>query len=130
MTQEVRAILPLDPMNIDQPQVDLVDERGGLENVPWTLARHVPLRKAPQLVVDERQQPVHGPDVAASPFDQKRGHVVGPDVGHSPSILRPSGMTAVLVRLRLPPQQAASTCREGRRDCLASFCLLCVSGVY
>ena len=38
-------------------------------------------------------------------------------------------MTAVVVGLRLPSQQAASGCREGRRDCLVSCALLCFSGV-
>jgi hypothetical protein len=87
--EKVRAILPLHPTNIHQPEVDLVDECGGLENVARTLARHVPLRKAAQLAVHERKQRLQGSGVAARPFDQKRGHVVGPDVRHSPCILRP-----------------------------------------
>jgi hypothetical protein len=45
--EKVRAILPLDPTNIHQPEIDLVDERGGLKNMPRTLARHVPLCEAP-----------------------------------------------------------------------------------
>jgi hypothetical protein len=40
--------------------------------------------------VHEREQPLHGPGVAASPFDQEGGHVVGPDVRQGPPILRPS----------------------------------------
>ena len=83
--EKVRAILPLHPTNIHQPEVDLVDERGGLENVVRTLARHVPLRKAPQLAVHEREQPLHGSGVAAPPFDQKGCHVVGSDIGHGPA---------------------------------------------
>ena len=73
--EEVRAILPLDPPDINQPEVDLVDERGGLEHVVRTLAGHVPLRDASQLAVDEREQLLDGPVVARSPFDEKGGHV-------------------------------------------------------
>jgi hypothetical protein len=45
--EKVRAILPLDPTNIHQPEIDLMDERGGLKNMPRTLSRHVPLCEAP-----------------------------------------------------------------------------------
>ena len=38
-------------------------------------------------------------------------------------------MTAVVVGLRLSLQQAASGCREGRRDCRVSCAFLCFSGV-
>ena len=118
--EKVRAILPLHSTNIHQPEVDLVDERGGLEHVARTLARHVPLCEAPQFVVHEREQPLDGPGVAASPFDQEGGHVVGTDIGHGPPILRPPDMTAVVAGLRLPRQQEASGCREGRRGSLVS----------
>ena len=46
--EEVRAILPLDAADIDQPKVDLVDERSGLEHVIGTLTSHVPLGYALQ----------------------------------------------------------------------------------
>ena len=54
--EEVGAILPLDAADIDQPEVDLVDERGGLEHVVGTLAGHVPLGDPAQLVVYERER--------------------------------------------------------------------------
>jgi hypothetical protein len=54
---------------------------------------------------------------------------VGSDVGHAPAILRPSDMTAVVVGLRLHPQQAASGCREGCRGCLVSRAFLWFSDV-
>ena len=89
--EKMRAILQLDPMNINQPEIDLVDERGGLENVAWTLARHVPLRETPQFGVHERKQLLHSCAVAAPPFDQQGCHVVSSDVGHgSRPILRPA----------------------------------------
>jgi hypothetical protein len=63
--EEVRAILPLDPTNINQPEVGLVDEGGGLQNMVATLASHVPLREVPQFPVHEGQQFLDGPFVAA-----------------------------------------------------------------
>ena len=59
--EEVRAILPLDATDINQPDVDLVDEGRGLEDVVRTLARHVPFCDAPQLVVHEREQLLRWP---------------------------------------------------------------------
>ena len=68
--EKVRAILPLDPMNINQPEIDLVDERGGLEDMAWTLTGHVSLGDAPQLAVHEREELLDGPAVTGPPFDQ------------------------------------------------------------
>ena len=43
---------PVDPGLVDEAQVGLVDQRGGLEDVPRTLAAQVATRQRPQLVVD------------------------------------------------------------------------------
>jgi hypothetical protein len=36
--EEMRAILPIRLSLADEPEVRFVDERGGLQGVPWTLA--------------------------------------------------------------------------------------------
>ena len=47
--EEVRAVLPADVFPVDQPQVGLVDERGGLQDVARPLAGHASRREAAQL---------------------------------------------------------------------------------
>ena len=90
--EEVRAILPLDAADINQLEVDLVDERGGLEHVIRALAGHVPPGDALEFAVHKREQFLDGPVVARSPFDQQGGHVaratgsVGSDLGHGTSL--------------------------------------------
>ena len=68
--EEVRAILPLHPSDINEPDVNLVDERGCLEDVIRTLPGHVPPGQSAQFTVHERDQLLHGPVVAGSPFDE------------------------------------------------------------
>jgi hypothetical protein len=71
----VRAILPLDATDINQSEVDLVDERSGLEKVARTLGSHMPLCQTAQFVVHEREQPLQGSGVAVPPFDQQSRYV-------------------------------------------------------
>jgi hypothetical protein len=49
----VRAILEARALPLDESQVSLVDERGGLEGVARTLAREVAAREAPEFGVDD-----------------------------------------------------------------------------
>ncbi len=44
--EEMCAVLPLHILPVDQPHVGLVDERGRLQDVPGTLARHLAARPA------------------------------------------------------------------------------------
>src|SRR5262245_41057287 len=53
-TKEVRAILPGHVSPVDQTEVYLVDQGGGLECVPRPLSPHVPSGQPTQLGVDER----------------------------------------------------------------------------
>ncbi len=48
--EEVRAILPHHPVDIDQPQIGLVDQGRRLENVPGPLAGHLAAREAEELL--------------------------------------------------------------------------------
>src|SRR5574341_1730686 len=41
--QKMGAVLPLDALVINQPQISLIDERRGLQQVSGILTRHVPL---------------------------------------------------------------------------------------
>ena len=48
------AIVPVDPVRIEQAQVDLVNECCALERGAGTLAAHIPPGMCAQFVVDER----------------------------------------------------------------------------
>jgi hypothetical protein len=63
----VRPILPLDPAEIDQLQVDLVDKCGGLQRVTVPLSAHVPACQPAQVGVNERDEALQRVLVAAAP---------------------------------------------------------------
>ena len=71
----MRAVLPLDLADINEPEVDLIDERGRLEHVTRTLTRHVTPGEPAELLVHERQQLFDGVAVPASPLDEKGSDV-------------------------------------------------------
>src|SRR6185295_4274721 len=78
--KEMCPVLPADPPNVDQPQIRLVHERGGLEHMPGTLGPHFTTRQTSQLVLDQRQQSVQCVMVALGPTREKgrdllRGYV-------------------------------------------------------
>ena len=52
------AILPLDLLDRDQPEIRLIDQRGSLERVAGALVPHVTPRQTAQLPMDEGQQAV------------------------------------------------------------------------
>jgi len=51
--EEVVPALPVHPGDIDQPQVRLVDERGGLEGMVRALVAHVAVRDPSKFRVDK-----------------------------------------------------------------------------
>ena len=69
--EEVRAVLPLHLVGGGQPQIDLLDERRGLECVMWAFAAHVSPRQQAQLVMHERHEPIEGGCFAATPCQQQ-----------------------------------------------------------
>jgi hypothetical protein len=50
----VGSVLPLDLLNIDQPQVGLIDERRRLQAVADAFSRHAPFGYPVQLSLDQR----------------------------------------------------------------------------
>jgi len=69
--EEVGAILPLHPLQVDEAQVALVDQRRGLQRVVLTLAGHVPPRQPSELFVHERNELVEGLRFAAPPCQEE-----------------------------------------------------------
>ena len=73
--EEMRPIPPVDLPLVDQPQVDLVNQRGWLQRVADPFAAKLARGHPTQLRVDERQQLVESISVTTPPFGQKRRHV-------------------------------------------------------
>ena len=65
--EEVGAILPTHVLELHQPQVDLVDERRGLQRVTFIFPGHLAARQAVQFVVDQGRQVLQGGLVPVSP---------------------------------------------------------------
>src|SRR5206468_11193692 len=73
--EEVRAVLPLNPLHFNKPQICLVDECGRLQRVTAPLMEQVTRGKAAQLVVDERQQRVERVRFTPVPGQEQRRRV-------------------------------------------------------
>ena len=73
--EEMRPIPPVALPLVDQAQVELVNERGGLQREATPFAAKLAYGHATQLRVDERQQLVEGIRVTTPPFGQKRRYV-------------------------------------------------------
>src|SRR4051794_15342300 len=114
------AVLPLDPPNVNEPQVDLVDECGGLERVVRALARHVPSGNAPQLLVHDRQQFLERLTAAVSPFDQKRRHLSGPAIRHERAHSTPPRHDSCSLPIA-PPSPTGGLGPPGGTTCEAGF---------
>src|SRR5579864_7619433 len=71
----MRAILPADPLDLDEPKEGFIDESGGLQRVPAPLTSHVPTRLTPELGVDGGHELGQGGFISVAPCDEKAGKV-------------------------------------------------------
>src|SRR5215510_7204238 len=69
--EEVRPVLPIDLFFINQPQVGLVNQVGGLERVTGALRAQIMPGQASQLTVDQRRQFIERGFVAIAPPDEE-----------------------------------------------------------
>lgn len=69
--QEVRPILPVNPLMVDQPQIGLVNERRRLERVVAPLPAQLACRARPQVSMDQIEQIVARLNVSARPRAQQ-----------------------------------------------------------
>ena len=76
--EKVRAVLPLDSVDIDQPEIRLVDERRRLQRVTHVLVPHVVPGEASELLIDQRRQLFQRRRIPISPLEEKLGHVRRP----------------------------------------------------
>jgi hypothetical protein len=73
---EMRAILPLETPDVQQPQVGFVDECRGLQRLARALVRHLSFGQPGELLVDDRNQGREGVFVARAPGMQQFRHTV------------------------------------------------------
>lgn len=73
--EEMGAVLPRRVLPIDQPKVDLVDERGGLERVAHALASEITAGEARQFCGDQRRELLESVLVAVAPRAKKLRHL-------------------------------------------------------
>ena len=66
--KEVCSILPVDLALVDEPEVDLVDERRRLQRVVSSLAPKLARGRPAELSVDEREQLIERSPIAATPI--------------------------------------------------------------
>ena len=92
--QEMRPVLPRDIFGIDQPQVDLIDERRRLKAVPGTLSCHASSGDLVKLALYERNQSIEGGRVALTPFQKQSGGLSG--IARNVAILSPFAWFIVL----------------------------------
>jgi hypothetical protein len=50
------SILPINVLDVDEPDVNLMNQGGGLERVSRLFGGHVPLGEPMQLVIDQRHK--------------------------------------------------------------------------
>jgi hypothetical protein len=75
--KKMRAVVPLDILGVDQPEIRLVHERCRLKAVVCSFVAHVPLGNAVELPVYERHEAIERPLVALSPSDKQAGELRG-----------------------------------------------------
>src|SRR5205085_5796995 len=64
--EEMCAVVPINAPLLDEPEIRLVDERGGAQRVALALAMELPVGDRPELGVHERDESIpRGPIVAA-----------------------------------------------------------------
>jgi hypothetical protein len=87
--EELGAILPVDLVLIDEPEINLVHQRGRLEGVIGAFPAEEADGLAVQLFVDQRKQRLERVSIARGPGNQPSGHLA--PVWHL-SRLRKSGI--------------------------------------
>ena len=71
------AILPVYPLDIDKPDVCLVDQGGSLQRVARGFLPHVPRSNPMQILVNQLEQPVLRSRIAIAPGGKNRCYLLG-----------------------------------------------------
>ena len=73
--EKLRTVRPVGLPLIDEPEVGLVHERRGLQDVPRALAAKPTSRLSPQLVVQKLQHLISGSQISLAPGPQQSRYV-------------------------------------------------------
>src|SRR5262245_16828010 len=71
----MRAVLPPHALLIDEPQIGLVHQRGGLQRVIRPLASHIGRGNPTKFALDRLDQAVASLGPSRTPLDEQRGQV-------------------------------------------------------
>src|SRR5215510_12642861 len=74
--EEVRPVLPLNILPIDQPDESLIDQRRGLKGMARPLSYHVSTSQTMQVVVDQRRELLESRLIAVSPVHKHLGDLL------------------------------------------------------
>src|SRR5438128_12094040 len=72
--KEMGAILPIDVVCIDQPEIDLMNQGSGLQGLTGLFTCHVAMGQAVQLVVNKGHQSFESTVVSQTPSSQQAGY--------------------------------------------------------
>jgi len=67
---KVSPILPSDTLELDQPQIDLMNERGRLQGMTFIFAGHAAARQTVEFLVDQRGEVFQRGVIPRSPSSQ------------------------------------------------------------
>jgi len=67
MAKKCARFCPAHPPHVHQPQIDLVDQGGGLQGVASPFIRHITVRRPVQFLVHQRGQPLQCLPVPVAP---------------------------------------------------------------
>ena len=74
--EELRPVLPADVLPVDQPEVGLVHQSRGLQNMAAPLVRQVNGSHPMQLLLEDGPQTFHSRQIAPAPGDQQLRNVL------------------------------------------------------
>src|SRR6202521_1498340 len=89
---EVHAVVPVQLFSTAEPEVDLVDQRGGLQRMAMALAAQVPASNLSQLAINQRQQSLGSRLVPLLPAPKQLGDVLGGGPSHGLPLVRLQGL--------------------------------------
>src|SRR5207245_7240275 len=74
--EKVCAILPVNSLTINEPEISFVNQCRRLHGVAGPLAAHVTMRKSAQFLMNQRHQLIESRFIAATPRGEEFSHFV------------------------------------------------------
>ena len=74
--EEMCAVLPLNSIDVHQPQIGLVHQRGSLQHVTGSFSAHIESRQPAKFLVYQRHEPVKRSVIPAAPRQKQLGDIL------------------------------------------------------